>query len=208
MHRLFRRLKGEPEGSSSYPILSETGRLRLDPIQAHEVKEVENWFSDFESSRLAFGVDAEPELLGQLIHEYLEELHKDRAGVLMVRLAEQTLDDPPLGFVRYKLYRKSRRCTARVGILVGDPGLRGQGLGQEAMGALLDYLFGSRAVDIVELDTADFNLQAQNCFYACGFELLRETEVIDLHNRWTERRKVMRLDKSRWSKEATSPPRS
>lgn len=208
MHRLFRRLKGEKERPAAFPVVSAEGRLRLDPISPEEVSLVEQWFSDFDSSRLAFGVDAEPELLSQLIQEYVDDLQKDRAGVLMVRLAQQTLEQTALGFVRYKLYRKSRRCTARVGIMVGTPGQRNQGLGREAMGALLAYLFGSRRVDRVELDTADFNLQAQRCFYACGFELLRETEVIDLHNRWTERRKVMRLERARWLESTTSQPQS
>lgn len=207
MHRLFRRLRGEPADPPSYPIISKPGRLRLDPIASPEVALVARWFADLESSRLAFGVDASPDVLEQLIEEYIQELKADRTGVLMFRKADQELESEPSGFVRYKLYRKGRRRTARVGILVGDPSCRGLGMGSEAMGALLDYLFATRKVDMVELDTADFNLQAQRCFLNCGFELIRVTEVIDMHNRWTERRQVMRLEKKQWNS-ATAQPQS
>lgn len=208
MHRLFSRLRGESSTKASYPVVSKSGRIRLDPIQKFEVGLVAEWFSNHESSRLAFGVDADPEILGQLTEEYIDELHKDQTGVLMIRPAEEAETARPMGFVRYKIYRKGRRSLARVGILVADARTRGQGLGSEAMSALLGYLFAARRVSVVELDTADFNVPAQRCFLRCGFELLRETEVIDIHNRWTERRHVMRLEKAQWKGEPTFRPQS
>lgn len=197
MHSLFRRLLGQstPE---SYPLLSETGRLSLSPIKDEDHALVARWFGDPDSCRLAFGVDTDTPTLVDMTAEYLQELREDTTGVLMISSLEGTTPSVPLGFLRYKLFRQNRRSLARVGILLGGSEHRGRGLGSEAMTTLLAYLFGPRKVDVVELDTAHFNGAAQGCFLKCGFQAIRETEVIGLHNRWTERRIIMRLSAAEW----------
>ena len=66
------------------------------------------------------------------------------------------------------------------------------------MQTLLSYLFEERDVDLVELDTAHFNASAQACFHKCGFQTIREMEIVGLHNRWTERRLIMQLTSKQW----------
>lgn len=197
MHSLFRRLLGQPAPESS-PLVSETGRLALIPIKDEDHQLVARWFQDTESCRLAFGVDTDTQTLVDMTTEYLQELREDTTGVLIISSRESTTPLLPLGFLRYKLFRQSRRCLARVGILLGGREHRGRGLGSEAMNTLLAYLFTQRKVEVVELDTAHFNGAAQGCFLKCGFQAIRETEVIGLHNRWTERRVIMRLSASEW----------
>lgn len=204
MQSLFRRLLGQPTSRESFPLLSAAGRLLLNPIRQEDHALVERWFQDFDSCRLAFGVDTDSQTLAGMTAEYLQELRADANGVLIISDASAVgRDDPcgqlaPLGFLRYKLFRQSRRTLARVGILLGQSQHRGHGLGTEAMRTLLKYLFESRAVDVVELDTAHFNGAAQGCFLKCGFQAIRETEVIGLYNRWTERRIIMRLTVADW----------
>ncbi len=197
MHSLFRRLLGQPAPEAA-PLLSETGRLALSPIKDEDHQLVARWFQDPESCRLAFGVDTDTQTLVDMTAEYLQELREDTTGVLIISSCEGTTPALPLGFLRYKLFRQSRRSLARVGILLGGTEHRGQGLGSEAMTTLLAYLFTQRKVDLVELDTAHFNGAAQGCFLKCGFQAIRETEVIGLHNRWTERRIIMRMSASEW----------
>ena len=113
---------------------------------------------------------------------------------------------PPIGFVRYKLFRKDRRKLARVGIVLGPTELRGKGLGREAFQTLLDHLFEKRRVTMVELDTAVFNHKAKACFEACGFEVIREMEFPSISGQWTEKRIVMRLPKTRWATLRSAAP--
>jgi RimJ/RimL family protein N-acetyltransferase len=203
MHSLFRRLMGQPS-RENYPLVSKTGRLSLNPISNEDHALVARWFQDPDSCRLAFGVDTDSQTLASMTVDYLDELRGDATGVLMISSPNTSTPSAPLGFLRYKLFRQSRRSLARVGILLGRTESRGKGLGTEAMQTLLGYLFEQRGVDIVELDTAHFNGAAQGCFLKCGFLAVRETEVIGLHNRWTERRIIMRLNASEWLKARSS----
>lgn len=116
----------------------------------------------------------------------------------MIHSLDNKTCKPPLGFLRYKLFRKDRRNLARVGILLGQAAHRGQGLGTESMMTLLEYLFEKRSVNLVELDTAHFNRGAQNSFLKCGFKTIRETEIIGLHGGWKEKRLIMRLTADDW----------
>jgi RimJ/RimL family protein N-acetyltransferase len=202
MHSMLRRLLGQSgtDSPAPFPLVSETGRLSLTPIKPEDHSLIELWFQDPASCRMAFGVDTDRQTLATMTADYLDELRADATGVLMIYRQEPESSSSPLGFLRYKLFRQSRRSLARVGILLGSTADRGKGVGSEAMRTLLAYLFELRQVDIVELDTAHFNSAAQGCFRKCGFQPIRETEVVGLHNRWTERRIIMRITRSQWAK--------
>lgn len=166
---------------------------------------MESWFHDHETCELAFGVKAPWDVLSTIRAEYIEELQKDTTGVLSVKgvapSPNPTVKKPNpsiIGFVRYSLFSKDKKKQARVGIILGPPGLRGNGLGREAFSTLIDYLFCQRGVTAIELDTALFNARAKACFEACGFDSIKETEFMSIHTQWKERRLVMRLEKAKW----------
>lgn len=198
MYSLLRRLLGQSRPETTLPLVSSTGRLMLTPLDDTHYPLLVDWFKDPESCRLAFGVDTDPETLAAMTTDYLAELQGDKSGVLLISLQVDDRATTPLGFLRYKLFRQGRNSLARVGILLGAAEHRGQGLGSEAMSTLISYLFERRNVQTVELDTAHFNSVAQRSFLKCGFQKVRETEVIGLHNRWTERRIIMRLTLQQW----------
>jgi RimJ/RimL family protein N-acetyltransferase len=200
VQNLFRRWKQrfQTRAPNHYPIQSSAGRVSLQPLTRDEICHVECWFKDRDTCELAFGVKAPWDVLSTIREEYLEELQKDKVGVLSVRL-DSFPSAPPIGFVRYKLFSKGRKKQARVGILLGPTEHRGKGLGQEAFSTLLDYLFQTRDVQLIELDTAVFNEPAQKCFRRCGFSVLREMEFQSINAQWTERRLVMRLTKDEWT---------
>lgn len=195
MRSLLRRILGSQGEIATFPLLSESGRLRLRQFNPADHQTVESWFKDVESCRLAFGVDAEATVIEEMAKEYLADLRDDAQGVLLI---EESPGGASLGFLRYKLFRKERQSLARIGIMLGPSQRRGQGLGSEALRVLLGYLFDSRGVDLIELDTASFNLGAQGCFRKCGFQTVREMEIIGLHNRWAEKRLIMRLSAAQW----------
>ena len=181
-----------------YPLYSKSGRLSLRPIDDGEISLFKKWFRDRETCELAFGIQAPWKVLESIRSEYLEELKKDQVGVLCISINGDKPNPPPIGFVRYKLFHRGRASSARVGIVLGEPQTRGQGLGKEALHTLLDYLFQERKVKKVELDTALFNTQAQACFRSCGFVALREVEFKSINTDWVEKRLLMRLERAGW----------
>ncbi len=200
MQSLLRRfLRSQTDSKPDrHPIISSAGHISLVPISEDDHDLVAQWFTDSESCRLAFGVDTDLSTLQSMTYDYLSELRNDSSGVLMIFPVENKTSTSPLGFLRYKLFRKDRRNLARVGILLGHAEHRGRGLGTESMMTLLAYLFERRSVNLVELDTAHFNVGAQNSFLKCGFKTIRETEIIGLRNGWKERRIIMRLTAEEW----------
>ncbi len=201
MYSLFRRFRRPEASVQSGGLVSESGKLRLDPLKPSEVVWVDHWFADSQSCSLAFGVETNRCILGKMAQDYVEDLHSDRSGVFLIRLNDKQELSQPIGFLRFKLFHQDRRKLARVGIMLGQIERRGQGLGTEAMKTLLAYLFNSLKVRTVELDTAVFNLAAQKCFSKCGFKTIRETELIGLYDDRRDRRLIMRLDRTDWTKD-------
>ena len=202
MQNLFRSWskKFSSRNPTPYPLRSHSGRIYLQPLQSAEVKLVEDWFKDHETCELAFGVKASWDVLSAMRSEYIEELQRDKAGVLSVRVGSSQPGNGPVGFVRYKLFHRGRKKSARVGIILGPPEIRGSGIGREAFQTLLDYLFEQRGVRTVELDTAMFNVKARQCFESCGFVAVREVEFSTIHSDLVEKRLMMRLEKADWSR--------
>ena len=182
------------------PLFSANGTLRLEALTLEELDSVDRWFSNLETCRLAFGVQAPPDQLESLRSEYMAELKKDRSGVLAIKkVSSEQVQEVLCGFVRYKLFTRGRTRGARVGIVLGEPKLRKKGLGRAAFLTLLNYLFKERKVQLIELDTALFNEGAQACFASCGFSTQKQTKFITA-NGWAEERLVMQLTASQWGK--------
>jgi RimJ/RimL family protein N-acetyltransferase len=63
-----------------------------------------------------------------------------------------------------------RRGTAWIGrVLVGDPALRGRGIGPAMIGRVLDVAFDELALTRVELHVAEINDRARRCYSGLGF---------------------------------------
>jgi RimJ/RimL family protein N-acetyltransferase len=61
--------------------------------------------------------------------------------------------------------------TAVMGIAIGEPAYWGQGLGTDALRALLDFGFGILRLDRIGLDVYAFNERARRSYEKCGFVL-------------------------------------
>lgn len=203
MQNLFRSLseKLNFRTPTPYPLISNSGKIALQPLKDDELILVEEWFQDRETCELAFGVRAPWNILTAIRAEYMEELQRDKVGVLSVKLTQQIdhSNSGLVGFVRYKLYHRVRKKSARVGIILGPPDNRGKGVGREAFQTLVDYLFSARQVHTIELDTALFNEKARRCFEACGFSAVREAEFPSMHGQGKETRLMMKLEREDWA---------
>jgi RimJ/RimL family protein N-acetyltransferase len=83
-----------------------------------------------------------------------------------------------IGSARLVVNRDQHRATYSVGLFV--PGLRGQGLGQEATRLVLAWGFDVLGLHRIELQVLASNRRAIECYLACGFRkegVRRESEV-------------------------------
>ena len=61
--------------------------------------------------------------------------------------------------------------TAGIGIAIGEKDLWGQGLGTDAMYALMDFGFGQLRLERLWLEVYDYNPRARRSYEKCGFTL-------------------------------------
>ncbi len=97
-------------------------------------------------------------------------------------------DDRPIGTCN--LFQVDKvNGSAGIGISIGERSLWDQGLGTEAMLALLDFGFGMVRLERLWLDVYDFNERARRSYEKCGFVLegvqrraiFKQGRFIDVH---------------------------
>ena len=79
-----------------------------------------------------------------------------------------TGDWQPIGTVNlHQIHLQHRK--ANMGIMIGEPALRGQGLGTEAVELILDYGFTALGLHSIWLTTHEFNIAGQKAYRRAGF---------------------------------------
>lgn len=79
-------------------------------------------------------------------------------------------DDAPIGTIGF-FNLDAVNGNAGMGITIGEKPLWGQGLGTDALLALLDFGFGELRLERVWLEVFDFNERARRSYEKCGFTL-------------------------------------
>ncbi|MFC1967052.1 GNAT family N-acetyltransferase [Chloroflexota bacterium] len=98
--------------------------------------------------------------------DYTAQLHNKNQPRHM--LAVETIDGVHIGNCTYYNVDDKRR-EAEVGIVLGDRGYWDKGYGQDALLALVRYVFLNTATERIHLKTLDWNERAMKCFQKCGF---------------------------------------
>jgi RimJ/RimL family protein N-acetyltransferase len=83
-------------------------------------------------------------------------------------------------------------------ILIGDPQLRGKGLGQQIVSYLLHYAFENLEQTKVQLNVFDWNLEAIKCYEKVGFRINPEKKLRRIVNGQTWIALNMIIDKQNW----------
>ena len=159
-----------------YRIVSD--RIYLTPLLKKDLKIVKKWFEDNEMVSHAFGVLTEGSVLEKIAREYLKDIFKASDEILGIWLQDEM---KLIGFVNYCLYSRLNN-TSRIGIIIGEEAYRSLGYGTEAMLMTLYYLFEKKGLKQINLDTANFNVRAQNCFKSCGFKIIGEITEVNFLN--------------------------
>ncbi len=105
-----------------------------------------------------------------LIRQYLENAHQDIYEAKQLRLAICKEEDfPAIGLIDlFEFDPKNNR--AGIGILIGDIGNRGQGIGYEALGLLIQYAFHQLNLNQLFANIDVENESSISLFTKFGFE--------------------------------------
>lgn len=143
-------------------------RGRLTYLRAAEREDVPTflrWINDRRTARfLSVRGPLSLPLEERFFERMLDEQGKETWFFVICLLA----DDRPVGTVSLFALDPTNG-SAGLGVLVGDPGDTGRGLGSDGIAAILDFGFGSLRLERIWLDVYDFNERARRLYERLGF---------------------------------------
>ncbi|MFC1892052.1 GNAT family N-acetyltransferase [Thermodesulfobacteriota bacterium] len=146
--------------------------IELQPFQKVDCIRLINWIPDarflmqFAGPKYTFPLD-ERQLL-----KTMENTVGDDPSYYMfkaVMLPEQQI----IGHIELMNLNREKRTTHMGSVLIGDPGIRGKGLGTEMIKKATGFAFDIIGVNEVTLTVYDFNKSAISCYNRAGFENYR-----------------------------------
>ncbi len=143
--------------------------LLLRRIVHSDLIEIAEWMKDKELVRYAFGAET--------LSDYDYHFASDSYMRLVANpnspcyfLAVCDIHSKILGLGKYDLREMERVGKVALSGLMMGRNNRGHGIGTKAMALMNRFLFENEKVDLVEIETADYNLRAQRCFKRIGME--------------------------------------
>jgi len=176
-------------------------RVYLRPLEPDDAELIHRWYED---TRLQTLMGDSPLSLAARRQRYEGAAKSDGPDVFRFVICRLD-DDRPIGRTDvFAIDRQNGSCA--FGIAIGEPESWGQGLGTDAVNALVDFAFGQLRLERVWLGTSDDNERAQAAYRKAGFTLegtLRHAFYQDGH--WTDELRMAML-RDEWA--ALPRPRS
>lgn len=139
-------------------------RVYLRPLEPEDADLVSRWYEDERVRRL---MGDPPMSHARRRQRYEESVKGDGDDVFRFIICDLQ-DDRAIGRVDiFEIDRGNGNCA--FGITLGEPDRWGQGLGTDAVGAVIDFAFGELRMERVWLDTDADNLRAQAAYRKAGF---------------------------------------
>ena len=139
-------------------------RVYLRPLEPEDAELVSQWYAD---ERVRWLMGDPPTSNAFRRHRYEETASGDREAVFRFMICRLD-DDAPVGRTDlFDIDRANGKCG--FGIALGDPASWGQGLGTDAVEAIVDFAFGELRMERVWLDTDAHNARAQAAYRKAGF---------------------------------------
>lgn len=157
------------------PVRAPRGEhVYLRPLEPDDAEVVHGWYAD---DRFRITMGESPMSLARRRRRYEDVATRAEDDVVRFVIC-RIEDDVPVGRADiFMIDHPNGSCGFGIGI--GDASLRGQGLGTDAVGALVDYAFGELRMERVWLDTEASNTRAQATYRKAGF-----TEEGRLRHAW------------------------
>ncbi len=143
--------------------------LLLRKIVHSDLIEIAEWMKDKELVRYAFGAETLSDYDYRFASDnYMRLVSNPNSPCYFLAVCD--IHSKILGLGKYDL--RNMEGVGRValsGLMMGRDN-RGHGIGTKAMALINRFLFENEQVDLVEIETADYNLRAQHCFKRIGME--------------------------------------
>lgn len=150
-------------------------KVRLRPMEPPDLPLYVEWLADDEVRRWLAEMDKPPTLEEEIA--WYERRRSDPDGVMW---AIELLEGPLVGSLELRVSEHAKR--AELGIVIADKTAWDQGLGTDAIRAVLGYAFTELDLNRVELTTDEDNARGLRCYEKCGFVregLLRQHRLVD-----------------------------
>ncbi len=147
------------------PIVNIAGELvALGPLRRESIPLYLRWMNDFATTR-TLAVQPRPMTLEQETawYEQAATNEQERNFSIFERTSGRVVGNCGM----FDILLPHRR--AEVGIVIGEPDVRGRGYGTEAMRLLVDYAFTAAGMHSVMLWVYEFNPAARRCYEKVGF---------------------------------------
>ncbi len=151
--------------TGAQPIISIAGdRVALGPLRRDLIPLYHAWISNLETSQYLSEAGAVRTLEEESDwYERLSRLEDER------RFTIYALPDfQPIGTINlHQINHRHRK--ANMGVMIGEPAMRGRGLGTEAVALIVDYGFNSLGLHSIWLATHEFNTAGRRAYANAGF---------------------------------------
>jgi RimJ/RimL family protein N-acetyltransferase len=176
-------------------------RVYLRPLEPSDADVVHGWYEDTRVQTLM----GDPPMSSAVRRRRYEDAVKGDGAEVFRFVICRLEDDRPIG--RTDLFEIDRQNgSSAFGITIGLPELWDQGLGTDAVNALVDFAFGQLRMERVWLDTDDHNARAQAVYRKARFtEEGRFRRAFYQDGRWSD---DIRMAMLRDELEALPRPRS
>lgn len=164
--------------------------ITLEPFTKSDFNHLISWIDSRELLVTIAGTDFTFPLTSRQLLTYLEKEESYPFNLL------HSSENKIIGHAEI-LVRENGLCKIDK-LIIGDKSMRGRGIGQAAVNALLHYSFRNLNATLVELNVFDWNVTGIKCYEKCGF-LKNESKTQSFkmeNNTWIAFN--MTLDKSRW----------
>lgn len=152
--------------SNAQPVISISGeRVALGPLRRDLVPLYHAWICNLETTQFLSEAGSAP-TLDEEFAWFDSQIRESNAQVF----TEYTLPDfTPIGIVNlHQINHKHRK--ANMGIMIGEPQMRGRGLGTETVELILDFGFNALDLNSIWLTTYEFNIAGQKAYKRAGFQ--------------------------------------
>ncbi|MBQ7501096.1 GNAT family N-acetyltransferase [bacterium] len=144
--------------------------LELRKLIHGDIETIKKWLGERELAYIAFGLvkDIPESDLRPFIDNYIKFMSNPFSPCFFVAVCD--LDSHLIALAKFDLRRVNGRLIALVGIIIGEKQNRSRGIGTKALRQLYRLLFDSYKVDMIEIETAVYNLPAYRCFKRLGMK--------------------------------------
>ena len=147
------------------PVRGLRGELTyLRPLEPDDADLVSDWYDDDRVRKL---MGDPPTSRARRRQRYEDAVREDGDSVYRFVICRLD-DDEPVGRTDIFFVDRANGSCA-FGITIGDPALWGQGLGSDAVNAVMDFAFGELRMERLWLDTDAHNERAQAVYRKVGF---------------------------------------